>query len=207
MSTLLGKKVGMTRAFDDAGNIVPVTALEVGPCTVLAVKTVENDGYSAAQIGFLDRKASRATKAETGHAAKAGTTPKTFVREVPLPEGEIEPGQSLTLDLFDEVDHVDVVGTSKGRGFAGMMKRYGASGGPASHGASGIHRRVGSIGMSATPSRVLKGKRMPGHMGHERKTVMNLEVVQVDKENNLLLVKGGVPGPRNGFVIVRKTKK
>jgi len=206
-TTLLGKKIGMTRVFDDAGNVLPVTVLEVGPCTVLALRTSDRDGYRAAQIGFMDKRPSRTKKPEVGHAAKANTSPKRFVREVPIEDENFEPGQTLTVELFDNVRAVDVTGASKGRGFQGVMKRHGAHGSPASHGAHKIHRKVGSIGASATPSRVLPGKKMPGRMGGRRVTTMNMQVVRVDKDNNLLLVKGAVAGPNSGFVVVRTARK
>jgi len=208
VTALLGRKMGMTRVFDDSGNVVPVTVLEVGPCTVLMLRTRERDGYSAVQIGFVDKKASRAKKPEVGHAAKAGTSPKRFVREVRTENTEdLQPGQTLTVDLFDDIASVDVTGISKGRGFQGVMKRYGAHGGPASHGASAMHRRIGSIGASATPARVVPGMKMPGRMGGCSVTTMNLKVVRVDKDSNLLLVRGAVPGPPSGLVMVRKSVK
>ncbi len=196
----------MTQIFDEKGNVIPVTALEAGPCSILQVKTPERDGYSALQLGFEQKKRSRATKPELGHAKKANSEPHRFVREVPLPEGDLQPGQKLTVEVFSEVSAVDVTGVSKGRGFQGVMKRHGMQGGPSSHGSTS-HRRVGSIGQSAFPSRVFKGKRMPGHMGCERVTVRDLEVIKVDREKDLLLVRGAVPGPRGGYLIIRESAR
>ena len=206
--SLLGKKLGMSQVFVEDGRIAPVTVLEMGPCTVLQVKVPEKDGYSALQVGFEDKKKSRVTKPEQGIAKKAKTMPKRFVREIPVPsEAEPAPGDQLTVKLFEGVDRVDVVGISKGKGFQGVMKRYGFKGFPASHGTDRKHRAPGSLGASATPSRVVKGKKRSGHMGNVRRTVKNLEVVRVDEERNLLLVKGAVPGPSGGYVIVKESSR
>ncbi|KPJ62597.1 MAG: 50S ribosomal protein L3 [Planctomycetes bacterium DG_23] len=203
---ILGRKVGMTQIYDEAGRIVPVTALEVGPCTVLQVKTLERDGYSALQLGFLDKKRRRANKPELGRAEKVNTEPKRFVREVPADfEHSYKPGQEITVDVFADTEQVDVTGISKGRGFAGVMKRWGFKGGPDSHGST-RHRRPGSIGSSSDPSRVFKGMKMAGHMGMAQNTVKNLKVIKADKEKNLLLVKGAVPGPKGGFLIIRASR-
>jgi len=203
---ILGRKVGMTQIYDQAGRIVPVTALEAGPCAVLQVKTPERDGYSALQLGFLDKKRKRVNKPDLGRAKVAKTEPKRFIREVSIdPEKSYEPGQEITVDIFAETERVDVTGISKGRGFAGVMKRWGFKGGPDSHGST-RHRHGGSIGASSDPSRVFKGMKMAGHMGVARKTVKNLKVIKVDKEKNLLLVKGAVPGPKGGFLIIRASR-
>jgi large subunit ribosomal protein L3 len=204
ITTLLGKKVGMTRVFDEKGAALPVTVLEIGPCLVMQVKDQEKDGYCAVQIGFGRKKRARANKPETGHAKKASVEPATFVREVRLDSSEgFAPGQELTLKSFEKAARVTVTGWSKGRGFTGVMKRWNFRGQKASHGVSKVHRRPGSIGQSADPSRVLKGTKMPGRKGVDRTTVKNLDVARVDEENNLLLVKGAVPGPNGGYVIVR----
>jgi large subunit ribosomal protein L3 len=202
---LLGKKLGMTQIFDDTGRAVPVTALRVGPCVVTQLRTPERDGYSAVQIGFEESK--RLTSPERGHQRAAGSSLK-HLREVRADEGDsFEVGQVLTCDLFTPGDKVDVTGTSKGKGFAGVVKRHGFAGGPKTHGQSDRHRAPGSIGSSATPSRVFKGMRMAGQMGNERKTVLNLQVAAVDAEKNLVLVRGAVPGPKNGLVLIRPAVK
>jgi large subunit ribosomal protein L3 len=234
---LLGRKVGMTQVYDEAGDLIPVTVIEAGPCVVLQLRTVERDGYEAVQLGYDDKKrpaggrrsrGSQARRSERGHVAalsskrsktraeagvepieKAGSEPKRFVREFRI-DGEgvdLEVGQTLTVDLFDEISHVDVVGTSKGRGFAGVMKRHNFSGQRATHGVKRVHRHGGSIGMSADPARVLKGTRMPGQFGNARSTVRHLQVVRVDTETNTLLVKGAVPGHQGAYVMIRPTNK
>jgi large subunit ribosomal protein L3 len=206
VKALLGRKIGMTQVFDEAGRRVPVTVLEVGPCVVTQVKTPATDGIAAVQIGFGERKRKNTPQPQTGHFEKAGTTPKRVLRDVP-PDGDEmpEPGQELTVDVFGGVSHVDVTGTSKGRGFAGVVKRHGFSGAPATHGGR-FGRRGGSIGTSAAPGRVLKGKKMAGHMGAERVTIRNLEVVEIDPERNLMLVKGSVTGANGSILLVRKAK-
>ncbi len=205
---LLGRKVGMTQIYQENGVVVPVTVLECGPCTVLQVRTEDRDGYHAWQLGFDDKKRKKANQAERGHARKVSGEPKRFVREV-RQEGptEITEGQTLTVDLFNAISSVDVTGTSKGRGFAGVMKRHGFRGLRASHGVKRMHRHPGSSGPSADPARTQKGIRKPGHMGHAQVTVRNLEVVRVDKDNNLLLIKGAVPGPNGGYLTIRQTNK
>jgi large subunit ribosomal protein L3 len=206
---LLGRKVGMTQIYEEDGTAVPVTVLECGPCTVLQVRTQERDGYHALQLGFLDKKRKSASKAERGHAKKAGDAePKKFVREI-RHEAAVDTaeGSVLTVEVFKEIGRVDVQGVSKGRGFAGVIKRHGFSGLRATHGVKRMHRHPGSSGPSADPSRVQKGIRKPGHMGNARITARNLKVVKVDASNNLLLVRGAVPGHNNGFVIVRQTNK
>ncbi|OWR26920.1 50S ribosomal protein L3 [Saccharibacillus sp. O23] len=206
MKGILGKKLGMTQVFTAEGNVVPVTVIEAGPCVVLQKKDLENDGYEAVQIGFSDKKASRSNKPEAGHAKKADTAPKRYVRELRgVDLGTYEVGQVLKADVFAEGEFVDVSGVSKGKGFAGVIKRWGQSRGPMAHG-SRYHRRPGSMG-SIQANRVPKGKRLPGHMGHDSITVQNLEIVRVDAERNVLLVKGSIPGPKNGFVKVRASVK
>ena len=205
---LLGKKLGMTQVFDDDGVMAPVTVIQAGPCQVMQVKMRERDGYDAVQLGFDDKRRKRATKAESGHARAAKTEPKRFIREVPMVEGEeIALGQTLTVEALSDVSHVDVTGKSKGKGFQGVMKRHGFRGQPASHGASKVHRAPGSIGQASDPSRVFKGVRMPGHMGNVRKTVPHLAVVRIIPEENLLLVRGAVPGPNGGYLLVRPSRK
>jgi large subunit ribosomal protein L3 len=205
MPGLIGKKVGMTRIFDDAGVQIPVTVIEAGPCPVVQVKSLESDGYQAVQVGFGAQMVKRTTRAEQGHASKAGleVAPR-MMREFRLGEGEAyEVGQQLTVALFEAGDRVKVTGNSKGRGFTGVVKRYGFAGRPGSHGHP-ESKTPGSVGPGTDPSRVIKGKRMPGRMGGARTTIRNLQVVRVDGERNLLFVKGGVPGSRNGYVLISK---
>lgn len=213
MAMLLGKKVGMTRVYDESGALVPVTVIQAGPCTVTQVKTNETDGYSAIQMGFEDVKSSRRKQPATGHTGKADTVPKRFVREWRLSgtaEPPYQPGDSITVAAFAEVKRVDVTGTSKGKGFAGPMKRHGFKGFPASHGTERKHRASGSIASRAVNAGMggglKKGKRMAGHMGHERVTSKNHVLVAVDEEKNLLVVKGAVPGPAGGYCIVKTAK-
>lgn len=205
MSGLIGRKIGMIRVFDDEGAAVPVTVVEAGPCPVVQVKSAETDGYRAVQLGFGRRKEVRSTKAERGHAAKIGLEyAPSILREFRVDDGaEFQTGQELTVSLFQPGDRVKVVGTSKGRGFQGVVKRYGFAGRPGAHGHP-MSRVPGSIGPGTNPSRVIKGKKMPGHMGSARTTVLNLEVVKVDTERNLLYVKGGVPGSRNSYLFISK---
>ena len=205
---VLGKKLGMTQIFDDRGAAVGVTVLAVGPCTVLQVKTPERDGYSAVQLGYENKRRTLAKKPETGHVKKANAEPKKFVREVPVDAGDaLELGSAVGLELLEGVEHVDVTGKMKGRGFAGVMKRWHFAGMGASHGCKRRHRAPGSIGSSAWPSRVIKGKKMGGHMGACRRTSLNLRVVGIDKENGILLVQGAVPGANGGHVIIRPSKR
>ncbi|HIJ53635.1 MAG TPA: 50S ribosomal protein L3 [Planctomycetes bacterium] len=214
MAMLLGKKVGMTQVYDEAGKLLPVTVIQAGPCVVMQVKTTETDGYNAVQLGFDDVKPSRRKNPQIGHAQKAGTTPKKFVREMRLPE-EAEPsyniGDSITVSVFAENKSVDVVGTSKGKGFAGVMKRHGFAGFPASHGTERKHRAPGSISSFASDAghggKPKKGKKMAGHMGNHRVTTKNHRLVAIDEEKNLLVVKGAVPGPAGGYCLVRSAKK
>ncbi|BFH16973.1 50S ribosomal protein L3 [Paenibacillus melissococcoides] len=206
MKGILGKKLGMTQVFTAEGNVVPVTVIEAGPCVVLQKKDAENDGYEAIQIGYADKKEKRSTKPEVGHAKKANTTPKRYVKELRgVDLSQYEVGQELKADIFAEGEFVDVTGISKGKGFAGVIKRWGQSRGPMAHG-SRYHRGPGSMG-SIQANRVPKGKRLPGHMGSETVTIQNLEVVKVDAERNVILVKGSIPGPKNSFVNVKQAIK
>jgi large subunit ribosomal protein L3 len=205
MAGLIGKKVGMTRVFDEEGVAVPVTVVEAGPCPVLQVKTEERDGYRAVQLGFGRKKEKRSTRAETGHASKVGLeyAPRVL-REFRIgDEQEFEAGQELTVEVFSAGDRVKVTGASKGRGFQGVVKRHGFRGRPASHGHP-MSRNPGSMGPGTDPSRVIKGKKLPGQMGGTRTTVRNLEIVRVDPERNLLFVKGGLPGSRHSYVFIAK---
>ena len=206
---LLGRTVGMTQIFEANGTAVPVTVLECGPCTVLQVRTAERDGYHALQLGFDDKKRKSATQAERGHAKKVDAEPKRYVREIrqeAAAEGVAE-GQILTVEVFNEIKNVDVIGTSKGRGFTGVLKRHGFKGLRASHGVKRMHRHPGSSGPSADPSHTRKGIKKPGQFGNAQITVKNLKVVRVDPTNNLLLIKGAVPGPNGGYITIRQTNK
>ena len=206
---LLGRKVGMTQIFEPNGTAVPVTVLECGPCTVLQVRTAERDGYAAFQLGFDDKKRKSATQAERGHAKKVDAEPKRYVREIRqevAAEGVAE-GQILTVEVFNEIKNVDVIGTSKGRGFSGVVKRHGFKGLRASHGVKRMHRHPGSSGPSADPAHTRKGIKKPGQHGNTRITVKNLKVVRIDPTNNLLLIKGAVPGPNGGYLTIRQTNK
>ena len=214
MAMLLGKKVGMTQVYDESGKLLPVTVIQAGPCTVMQVRVLETDGYNAIQFGFDDVKPSRRKNPQLGHAKKANTAPKKFVKEMRLPDDaelEYKLGDSVTVSVFAESEFVDVVGTSKGKGFAGVMKRHGFSGFPASHGTERKHRAPGSISSFASDAghggSPKKGKRMAGHMGNRRVTTKNHRLVAIDEEKNLLVVKGPVPGPSGGYVIVRSAKK
>jgi large subunit ribosomal protein L3 len=202
---LWGKKLGMTQIFDETGRAIPVSVLEIGPCVVTQVKTTERDGYEALQLGVGQKK--RLNQPERGHRRKSGSSAATL-REVRADGVEgYEPGQVLKCDIFEAGQLVDITGTSKGRGFAGVVKRHGFRGGPKTHGQSDRHRAPGSIGASATPGRVFKGMRMAGRMGNERVTLQNLEVVRVDPERNLMLIRGSVPGANGGLVLVRHAVK
>ena len=205
MPGLIGKKIGMTRVFTEEGRAVPVTVLEAGPCSVLQVKTPGSDGYAAVQVGFGAKKHKRSSKAQLGHAAKAGldAAPR-LIREFEPGDGDqYEPGQELTVALFEAGQKVKVTGVTKGRGFQGVVKRHGFAGRPASHGHP-MSRTPGSMGPGTDPSRVIKGKKLPGQMGGKRKTIRNLEVVRIDSERNLLFIRGGIPGSRNSLVLIRK---
>ncbi len=197
----------MTRIFAEDGRWIPVTVVEAGPCTVVQCKNDEADGYAAVQLGFGEKKTTRASKAEQGHFKKNELDVQRVLREFPLAGDEApSPGDVITVDLFEAGERVDVSGTSKGKGFAGVMKRHGFGGGPGGHG-SHFHRAPGSIGQSADPAKVYKGKKMPGHMGNERVTGQNLEVVRVDFERNLLMLRGTVPGAKGGIVEIKKSVK
>ena len=203
VSTILGRKIGMTQVWDEDDNVVPVTVILAGPCTVSQVKTKETDGYDAVQIGFGDIKAKKVNKPMAGHFAKAGVEPMRYLREVRVEDAsEYKPGDQVTVADFAEVKSVDVIGTSKGKGFQGTIKRWNFHRGPMTHG-SRNQRKPGSIGQCAYPARVRKGLHMAGHMGDERVTVKNLKLVRVDTDQNLLLVKGAVPGGKNALVQVR----
>jgi large subunit ribosomal protein L3 len=212
IKAILGTKLGMTTIFDDKGRTVPVTVIQAGPMTVMQVKTPENDKYSAVQVGFGEKKLQRAKKAETGHAKKANTAPKKLLKELRVDAEalkEYEAGKQVTLaDLaFNPGDYVDVVGTSIGKGFAGVMKKYHFHGHDSAHGSHEYKRHAGSIGTNTSPGRTLKGMHMAGHMGHARVTVKNLAVVEVRADQNLILIKGAVPGHANSVVMVKKSKK
>lgn len=223
---ILGRKVGMTQIYDDHGNVVPVTVIQAGPCHVLQLRTQNRDGYEALQLGFLDKPRRLARRSERGHVAKLGSKrsrsrtsagvelppkadcePKRFIRELRGVEGDYEVGQELTVDVLEGVAAVDVTGTTKGRGYSGAMKRHGFHGQRASHGVKKVHRHSGGTGCSAYPSRVFKGRRMAGQHGNVRVTTRNLRVVKIDVDNNLLIVRGAVPGPNGEFLIVRETGK
>jgi large subunit ribosomal protein L3 len=223
---LLGRKVGVTQIFEPTGEVIPVTVIQAGPCRVLQLRTMEKDGYEAIQVGYLDKPRRLASRSERGHVAKLDSKrarrrtsagleplpkpdcePQRFVREFRGSPGEIQVGQQLAVDLFEKIKAVDVTGTTKGRGTAGVMVRHNFRGQRASHGVKKVHRHGGSSGQNTSPGRVLKGKRMGGRYGNERVTVRNLDVVRIDAANNLLLVRGAIPGPNGGYVIVRPTNK
>ncbi len=231
---ILGVKVGMTQVYDESGRAIPVTVLQDGPCHVLQLKTLERDKYEAVQLGFLDKKrprgkrirSSQASRSERGHVAnfgskrakrrsaggvkppeKAGCEPKKFIRELRGPVDGAKVGQQVTVQSLEGVKAVDVVGVSKGRGYSGVMRRHNFAGQRASHGVKKVHRHAGGTGMSADPSRLFKGIRMAGQYGNQRNTVRNLKVVRLDPENHLLLVRGAVPGPSGGYVVIRETNK
>jgi large subunit ribosomal protein L3 len=210
MKGILGKKVGMTQVFDERGEVIPVTVIEAGPCFVAQIKTVERDGYTAVQLGFDETKPKRLTQPQLQHLQKSNLPALRYLREIQLSADELanfEEGQAVTVDIFEQGEFVDVVGTSKGRGFAGVVKRHGFGGGPKTHGQSDRHRAPGSIGACTTPGRVFKGKRMAGRMGGERVTAQGLKVVLVDAERNLLAVKGSVPGAKNGLLLIQQARK
>ena len=206
MKGILGRKIGMTQVFATNGKIVPVTVIEVEPKIVSQIKTVENDGYNAIQLATVEKKENRSNKPETGHLKKANTTPKRFLKEIRgVDVSEYTLGQELKADIFSLGEMVDVTGTSKGKGTQGVIKRWNQSRGPMGHG-SQYHRGVGSLG-TMLPKRVLPGKKMPGHMGNEQVTIQNLEVIQIDLENNVILIKGNVPGPKKSLVLVKTAIK
>lgn len=203
---ILGRKIGMTQVFAENGDLIPVTVIEATPNIVLQKKTIENDGYEAVQLGFEDKRESLANKPEQGHVAKADTAPKRFVREISgVNAAEYEVGQEVKVSIFADGDIVDVTGISKGKGFQGAIKRHGQSRGPMTHG-SRYHRRPGSMG-PVDPARVFKSKALPGRMGGEQVTIQNLEIVKVDEERNLLLIKGNVPGPKKAFIKIKSGVK
>ncbi len=206
MLGIIGKKIGMTRIFDESGNSIPVTAIEAGPCYITQVKTTETDGYESVQMGFGDKKEKLATKAQIGHAAKAGLKPFRVLKEFKSFESnqEIKIGSEIKADIFKIGDVVSVSGITKGKGFAGVVKRYNFGGGPKTHGQSDRLRAPGSIGQSSWPSKVFKGLKMAGRMGGKKNTTRGLKIVSVDAENNILLIKGAVPGAKNGTIIIRK---
>ena len=202
---LIGKKIGMTQCFDADGNVIPVTVIMAGPCTVIQRKKRERDGYQTLQLGLIDeREVKKATKPVVGHFQKAGVPPTKTLREFRFDlQSDVKEGDQFFVDIFQEGEKVHVVGMSKGKGFAGVIKRWGFKGGKSTHG-SMFHRKPGSIGASAYPSRVVKGKKLPGHLGQNRTTTKNLTVIQSDKENNLLVVKGAVPGGKGGYLLIKK---
>ena len=205
---LIGKKIGMTQIFDEAGNVIPVTVVEAGPCTVTQIKTVENDGYQAVQVGFGDVKVSRVNKPMKGHFDKADVAPKKTLKEFRHESIDgIEVGNILKADTFEVGEIVDVKGTSKGHGTAGAIKRWNFSRLRMTHGTGPNHRHAGSLGACSSPSRVFKGKKMAGHYGHETVTVQNLKIAKVDAENNLIAIKGAIPGPKGGIVVIADAVK
>ena len=205
---IIGKKIGMTQIFDENGKVIPVTVVEAGPCTIVQKKTVENDGYAAVQMGYGDVKPQRLNKPEKGHFAKADVAPKKTLKEFRLDNSDaLNVGDVVKADTFAVGDSVDVSGTSKGKGFAGAIKRHNQHRLKETHGTGPVHRQAGSMGAWSSPSRIYKGKGMPGHMGAEAVTVQNLEIVKIDVENNLIAVKGAIPGPKGGIVLVRAAVK
>lgn len=207
-SAIIGKKIGMTQIFDEAGKVIPVTVIEAGPCVVVQKKTMENDGYEAVQVGFGDMKANRVNKPMKGHFAKGDVAPKRTLKEFKFDDcASVNVGDIFKADVFAAGDMVDVTGTSKGKGYAGTIKRYNNSRIKETHGSGPTHRHAGSMGACSDPSRIFKGKKMPGHMGAETVTVQNLEIVKVDAENNLIALKGAVPGPKNGIITVTTSVK
>ena len=205
---IIGKKIGMTQIFDAAGKVIPVTVIEAGPCPVVQKKTVEIDGYEAVQVGFGEKKEKRSNTPELGHFKKSGVSVRKVLKEFRLEDiSALNLGDEIKCDVFAEGDRVDVTGTSKGKGYAGVIKRWGTHRLKETHGTGPVHRHPGSMGACSTPSRVMKGKKLPGHMGAERVTVLNLDVVKVDAERNLILVRGAVPGPKGGIVTIKNTVK
>lgn len=204
---ILGKKLGMTQLFGEDGILIPVTVIEAGPCRVIQKKTAENDGYEAVQVGFLEKKEKHTTKPLQGHFKKAGTGYMKYLKEFKLDNAaEMNVGDEIKADIFAEGDAVDVTGISKGKGYAGTIKRWGTHRGPMTHG-SGYHRGPGSMGACSTPSRVMKGKKLAGHLGVDKVTVQNLSVVKIDAEKNILAIRGAVPGPKGGLVIIKNSVK
>lgn len=205
---IIGKKIGMTQIFDENGKVIPVTVVEAGPCAVVQKKTVENDGYCAVQLGFSDAKVNRVNKPLKGHFAKGDVAPKKVLREFRLEDDSaLNVGDIVKADIFADGEYVDVTGTSKGKGYQGTIKRWNGARLKGTHGTGPVHRHAGSMGACSTPSRIFKGKKMPGHMGAETVTVQNLIIAKVDAENNLLAIKGAVPGPKGGTVLVYNSVK
>ena len=205
---LIGKKIGMTQIFDENGKVVPVTVVEAGPCPVTQIKTEENDGYEAVQLGFQDTKVERLTKPLKGHFAKNNVAPKKVLKEFRLSDiGSVNVGDVIKADIFEVGDMVDVTGTSKGKGTAGAIKRWGFGRLKESHGTGPVARHAGSLGACSDPSRVYKGKKLAGHLGSERVTIQNLSIVKIDAENNLIAVKGAIPGPKGGYVVIKNACK
>ena len=204
---LIGKKIGMTQLFDENGKVIPVTVVEAGPCTVVQKKTIENDGYAAVQVGYGDVKVTKVNKPMAGHFKKADVAPKKVLKEFRLADTEsVNVGDILKADIFAVGDRVDVVGTSKGKGTAGVIKRWNFSRLKETHGTGPVHRHGGSLGV-IDPARIFKGKKMAGHLGAEKVTVQNLDIVKVDVENNLIAIKGAIPGPKNGIVVIADSVK
>ena len=205
---IIGKKVGMTQIFDEMGKVIPVTVIEAGPCVVTQKMTVEKEGYAAVQLGYEEVAEKKLSKPEAGHLKKAGVGMMKYLKEFKLENAaELNVGDVLKADVFAEGEKVDVTGTSKGHGYAGVIKRHGAQRTPTSHGGGPVHRHAGSMGSGTDPSRIFKGLKMPGHMGVEQVTIMNLDVVKVDPELNMIVVRGAVPGPKGGLVTIRSTAK
>ncbi|MFO7624880.1 MAG: 50S ribosomal protein L3 [Anaerolineales bacterium] len=207
MKGLIGKKVGMTQIFDDAGSAIPVTLIEAGPCYVTQVRLPEQDGYSAVQLGFDETKPKRLTGGQLGHLKRNNLPPLRFLREFRVKDPDVQEGDQIPVTVFEVGERVDVIGVSKGKGFQGGMKRYGFRGGPKTHGQSDRARAPGSRGSTTTPGRVYKGSRGPGHMGTDRVTAQNLKIVLIDPERNLLAVNGAVPGPKGGLVMINSARK
>ena len=206
MKAIIGKKIGMTQIFDEKGTVIPVTAIQVGPCVVAQVKTTETDGYNSVQLGFGEVKEKHMNKPEKGHFAKVGISNKKYLREFRVDSIDVKVGDEVKADVFVAGDKIDVQGTTKGKGFQGVIKRHGQSRGPMGHG-SMYHRRPGSMGPTSTPGRVFKGKKLPGHMGVQTVTIQNLDVVRVDLDKNVILVKGSVPGAKGSLLKIRATVK
>jgi len=204
---LIGKKLGMTQVFDENGAAVPVTIIEAGPCFVTQIRKIEKEGYSAVQLGFEETKEKKLTKGQLGHLKRLEGKTLRYLREFRTKDPGVKVGDQVDVSQFEPGFHVDVVGFSKGKGFAGTVKRYHFAGGPKTHGQSDRHRATGSIGMGTTPGRVFKGKKMPGHMGNQRVTSQNLKVIVVDGEKNILGVNGSVPGPKGGLVVIKEARK
>lgn len=205
---IIGKKVGMTQIFDDNGKVIPVTVIEAGPCVVVQKKTADKEGFNAVQLGFEDIAEKKLSKGKAGHFKKAGVAPKRVIREVRLEDSaSLNVGDIIKADVFAEGDRVDVTGISKGHGYAGVVKRWGQAMQTHTHGVGPVHRSPGAMSANTSPSRVLPGKKLPGHMGVEQVTVQNLDVVKIDADKNLLAVRGAVPGPKGGIVLVKSTTK